>query len=186
MNRYGVIVIIILPIILGGVVYMGMNAEKFTGGFGEPSYISSQFTPPSNDLPPFSFPEINWETSSLPSMSFEALPSFSVGSSYNIDVDKIQAQIERKILSAQSPQELDDIIKEVILEPFKDPRASAECKQVLKDTEREQQKMSEWIADRNHPYSYPSKDMQKVQDLIKMSGLCAGAYKEGLIDDPRP
>ena len=95
MNGYGIITILIIPAILVGVVYMGMNAEKYTGGFGEPSYISSQFTPPSNDLPPFSFPEIDWSEPSLPSMSFKALPSFSVGSSYNFDVDKITPWIKR-------------------------------------------------------------------------------------------
>jgi len=35
------IAFVFLIFVLGGVVYMGMNAGKYTGGFGEPSYISS-------------------------------------------------------------------------------------------------------------------------------------------------
>ena len=81
---------------------------------------------------------------------------------------------------------MEEIITEIMLDAFKDPRASAECKQVFKDLESKQLKMSEWIQKGNNPYSYPSRDMQKVQDLIKISSLCAGAFHEGLIDNPIP
>ena len=48
--RYGILTLLLIPVILGGVVYMGMNAEKYTSGFGEPSAISAKFTVPTNDL----------------------------------------------------------------------------------------------------------------------------------------
>jgi len=168
MKWYGIIAFLMLFSILGGLVYLGSNTDKLGGGFGEPSYISSQFTPPSNDLPSFSFSSIGF------------------GSSYDIDVDKLQAEIERKILSAQSPEEIDDIIREIMFEPFKDPRATASCTQVIKDMEREQQKMEKWLLDGNDYRLYPTKNMEKMLELVQQSQLCFAAYQEGLIDNPVP
>ena len=172
MEWYGWLAFLFMASILAGFVWLGANTDKLgDGSFGKPSYISKQFTPPSNDLPPFSFPSIDFGTRT---------------SILDIDIEELQAEIEKKILGAQRQQELDDIVKDIISEPFKDPRASAECKQVFKDFKIEQQKMEAWVVAGNDYRAYPQKNLDKVIEISKMVVLCDAAYQEGLIDNPMP
>ena len=120
-------------------------------------------TPPSNDLPTWS------------------LPSFSGNSFFGSSVpnlDKIQADLERKLLNAQSEEEVYQIIEDTIRPILADPRMQADCDRVVKEMKSEQAKMEKWVASGKNIYAYP---IDEAQQLTKELQICAIAQQEGYI-----
>ncbi|KER05895.1 hypothetical protein AAA799E16_01395 [Marine Group I thaumarchaeote SCGC AAA799-E16] len=161
MQWFGILALLFMISALGGVVYIGANTDKLGFDFGSPNAISSQFTAPSNNLPSFS------------------IPSFQGFSSGGIDIDKMKSDLERKLMNAQSEQEINQIIEDSLREVISQPGLESECRQVMKEYESEQAKMSSWLQSGKDPYSYST---EKVVQLTKELQVCTLAQNEGYID----
>jgi len=165
MEWQGLLGFFFLFFVLAGFVYIGANTDKLTSfDFGGPSAISKEFTPPSSDLPSFSFPSIS-------------VDSFFSGSGINLD--KIQTDLERKLMNAKSEQEVKQIIEDTIRPILADPRMESDCKRVMKELESERVKMGQWVSSGKNYQLYP---IENAQQLAKEFQICALAESEGYID----
>jgi hypothetical protein len=166
MKWYGIISFLFIFFALGGIVYIGANTDKMEINFGEPSPISKQFTAPTNDLPSF-----DWK-----------LPSFS-SSEYisrgEIDVSKIENELRNKLSKAQSPEEIEQIAMEFTADILKSPGVEKECKQILRNLNDEQNKMTEHAESGKELYSYP---IVKFQELYKQWTLCSAGFELEIYD----
>lgn len=161
MRWYGIIAFLFIFFALAGIVYIGANTDKIGINFGTPSAISKGISPPSNDLPPLSFP------------SFSFNPFVSSG---KIDVDKIEREITQQLQQAQSSDDVELIMKNVAEDLLNNPQAEAECIQIAKDVKKEQDKMTQYLSSGNDPYNYP---IERVQKLVKEFGICSIGWNEG-------
>jgi len=161
MKWFGIVALLFLLFVLAGFVYIGANTDKLGFGFGEPSKISEQFTAPSNNLPSFS------------------IPGFSGFVSGGVNFDKIQTDLEKKLMNTKSEQEITQIIEDTLRPILSDPGMEVECKRVMKELENEQVKMSNWVTSGKDVYSYP---IEHTQQLTKEMQICVLAQNEGYIN----
>ena len=162
MRWYGTLSLLFMIFALAGIVYVGANTDKLGGGgSGTPSAISQGMTPPSNDLPSFTFPSLSFDT---------------FVSSGRIDVDKLEREIVQQLQQAQSSDDAELIMKNVAEDLLNNPQAEAECIQIAKDVKKEQDKMSQYLSSGKDPYNYP---IEKVQKLVKEFGICSIGWNEG-------
>jgi hypothetical protein len=166
MKWYGIISFLFIFFALAGIVYVGANTDKVGINFGEPSAISEKFTAPSNNLPSF---ELN-------------LPSFS-SSEYisrgEIDMNKIEKELKNKLSTAQSPQEIEQIMMEFARDVLESPGAEKECKQILRNLNDEKNKIVSHTESGKDLYSYP---IEKVQGLTQQFIFCSAGFELGIFD----
>ncbi len=157
MEWQGLLGFLFLFLVLTGVVYVGANTDKFN--FGEPSAISRQ-----NDLPSFSF------------------TSISTGDFFprsEINIDKIQSDLENKLLYAKSEQEARQIIEDTYRDLFSDPRMQGDCDRVMKELKNLQARMTQWVESGKNYQLYP---MENERQLLKELQICGFAEGAGYVD----
>ena len=95
-----------------------------------------------------------------------------------IDLDKLQRDLEKKISYAQSEEEVNQIIEDMVRPILADPRMESTCKSIAKEFEEEKTKMENWVSSGKNYKAYP---IENAQRLTKELQFCTLAYSEGYI-----